>query len=186
MSSEDLLVIRAHQLQKRDEDLESIKDRIVEARKRSIWEFLKRNQNRIRDFNCKNGSLVLIRNSAVESNLNRKTKPRFLGPVVVVRRTDRGAYVVAELDGAIAKSHVAVFRVIPYYTRPHASVPVANIIGLSDPEIDDMVLDDLLSAPNDEEVHPSADIDQEDPPEDTDDSRTMIHHTQWSPIKVKS
>jgi hypothetical protein len=172
MSTEELLAVRAHQLQKREEDLEAIKDRIIEAQKGSIREFLKRNQNRIRDFNCQPGDLVLVRNSAVESDLNRKTKPRFLGLFVVVNRTDRGAYILAELDGAVGKSPVAAFRVIPYFACLQASVPVAKIVGLSDPEIKELDVQEPPTLPDgddeQEEEFSEKELDEEEYPVDSE------------------
>ncbi len=69
----------------------------------------------IRDFDFKPGSLVLVRNTGIESSLDRKMKARYLGPVVVIRRTQGGSYVVAELNGALWGQKVAQFRVLPYF-----------------------------------------------------------------------
>src|SRR4051794_16039483 len=117
MSTEDLLAIRARQLQKCPEDLEAIKGRILKARQESVRQFVEKHQHQIRDFDFKPGALVLVRNSAIESNLDRKSKPRFFGPMVVVNRTTRGAYKLAELDRTISNYRYAAFRVVPYYPR---------------------------------------------------------------------
>jgi len=50
----------------------------------------------------KPGDLVLICNSQVEKELDRKSKPRYLGPYEVVRRTQGGSYVLKEMDGTIS------------------------------------------------------------------------------------
>ena len=63
------------------------------------------------------GDLVLVHNSRVEKELNRKTKPRYLGPFQVNRITQAGTYVLEELDGTISRRGVAAFRLIPYITR---------------------------------------------------------------------
>ena len=63
------------------------------------------------------GTLVLVRNTAIEKSHNRKSKPRYLGPYEVVRRTNHGAYVLKELDGAVGRTPFAAFRIVPYISR---------------------------------------------------------------------
>ena len=63
------------------------------------------------------GTLVLIRNTFIEKELNRKAKPRYLGPYKVVRQTLGSSYVLEELNGATLARLVAAFHVIPYFTR---------------------------------------------------------------------
>ena len=60
--------------------------------------------------------------------LNRKTKPHYLGPYVVVRRMQGGLYIIVELDGSIAKHQVAAFRLIPYFSREKLSIPVTRLV----------------------------------------------------------
>ncbi|EJT97563.1 hypothetical protein DACRYDRAFT_58827, partial [Dacryopinax primogenitus] len=61
------------------------------------------------DYDCKPGTLVLIHNTRIEKELDQKSKPQFLGPLVVVTWTARGSYVIADLDGAILKAQIAQF-----------------------------------------------------------------------------
>ncbi|TDL26331.1 hypothetical protein BD410DRAFT_701398, partial [Rickenella mellea] len=63
------------------------------------------------------GTLVLVRNSRVELELDRKTKAKYFGPFFVVRRTKQGAYRLADLNGTLWLTNVAAFRVIPYMSR---------------------------------------------------------------------
>ena len=53
----------------------------------------------------------------MEKELNRKTKPRYLGPFKINRQTQAGAYVIEELDGTISRQGIAAFRIIPYISR---------------------------------------------------------------------
>ena len=147
LTTAELLGIRARQLQKRKEDLESIAGRVLESRRESARQFTEAHQHKIVDFDFKPGSLVLVRNSTVEMELNRKTKPRFLGPMVVVRRNRGGAYILAELDGAVSKLAYAAFRVIPYYARSATSIPVTSIVQMTDEEIDGLVEEDPPASP---------------------------------------
>jgi hypothetical protein len=117
MSSIDLLVLRMRQLERRQEDLDAAAKSLAKARFKSKEDFEWKYRRRLkRDF-YKPGELVLVRNSEVESRLNRKTKPRYLGPYEVCRRTKGGSYVLKELDGSILQQGVAAFRLLPYVSR---------------------------------------------------------------------
>ena len=138
MSTEDLIALRARQLAKRPEEIEDMRKRVTDARQRNLEQFERRHQSRIVDFDFQPGSLVLVRNTRVEESLNRKTKPRYLGPVVVVRKTPGTSYVIAELDGTQSQLRIAGFRLIPYFPRTRTKIPI--ISGISDD--DDATEDD--------------------------------------------
>jgi len=138
ISTEDLIATRARQLAKRPEDIARLQDTVTKARCTNLERFEKRHGSRIIDFDFKPGALVLLRNSRIEEALNRKTKPRYIGPMVVVRKTIGTSYIVAELDGAQSQLRVAGFRLIPYFPRTHTPTPlVANI-----PDDEDYTEDD--------------------------------------------
>src|SRR5882724_6770218 len=86
-STEDLIAHHAQQLQKRPEDLHEMSARVLKARKQSAAQFVKCFSSTIQDFDFEVGSLVLVHNSHVEKELNHKTKPQNLGPMVVVHHT---------------------------------------------------------------------------------------------------
>jgi hypothetical protein len=125
LSTDDLIAIRARQLEKRPADLAAIHDHIIASRFASVRQFVKHHAHLIRDYDFDPGTLVLVRNSG--SNMD-KTKPRYFGPMVVLRRNRNGAYRLGELDGAISKLRYAAFRLLPYHTRSQSFIPVTRIV----------------------------------------------------------
>jgi hypothetical protein len=115
MSTTELIALRAHQLQKQPEDLDTIWDRVIKARFTSICQFKKKYANTIPTYQFAPSDLILVCNSCLEASLDRKTKPQWIGPMVIVQQTTHRAYLLAEIDGAISKLRFAAFRVIPYY-----------------------------------------------------------------------
>jgi hypothetical protein len=153
-STTDLIAWRARQLQKRQEDLRGIRDKVLKARYQSIKKFEQRYRASIKDYAFPTGTLVLVCNSKFEYELSRKTKPRYLGPMVVLRRTQGGSYILAELDGAVSKLRYVAFHLIPYYPRSKERVSVTSITGLDDEALDSLVEEEAIE-PDDEELDPS-------------------------------
>lgn len=152
MSTEDLVALRAQQLGRRPEELEDMRLRVAKSRQQYLVQFEKRHHSRIVDFNFESGALVLVRNTRIEESLNRKTKPRYYGPMVVVRKTIGTSYIVAELDGAQSQLRIAGFRLVPYFPRSFSSIPIVSDVD----EYDDATWDDpedvrFLSSLSDED-----------------------------------
>ncbi|SJK99640.1 uncharacterized protein ARMOST_02948 [Armillaria ostoyae] len=123
LTTTELIARRAVVLQKREADLEAIQSKVYEARVKAVKRWEKDHASRIIDWKFKQGALVLICNTRVEYELNRKFKPRYLGPLVVISRNQGGAYILAELDGTLLAQPVAAFRCIPYYARASIDIP---------------------------------------------------------------
>jgi len=132
MSTADLIATRARQLEMRKNDLATIHDNILKSRLASIRQFEHQHANTIASHDFHPGRLVLVRNSGVESDLGRKTKPRYFGPMVVIRRTRNGTYRLMELDGMVSKLRYAAFRIIPYFARSQTLIPVTHVLDRDD------------------------------------------------------
>lgn len=123
LSTTDLIANRAIALQKRQSHLSTLHSRVMAARIQAAVRFERDNIATIRDFDFQRGDLVLVRNTAIEKSLNRKMRPRYLGPVVIISRNRGGAYIICELNGSVFDRPVAAFRVIPYFARKSLSLP---------------------------------------------------------------
>src|SRR5277367_2332165 len=117
LSTTDLIARRAIALQKREEDLGRLHTKVHQARLRAAVLFERKYTKTIRDFDFKKGNLVLLRNSQVEYTLNKKMKPRYLGPLIIVARNKGGTYIVCELDGSVLHYPIAAIHLIPYLAR---------------------------------------------------------------------
>jgi hypothetical protein len=126
VSTEELVALRARQLEKREDDLQAMKEAIWKRRRELAGEFSKRNEHTIRGYHFEPGRLVLVRNSGDEGGLRNKYKPRYLGPYVVVYRNEGGAYILAEMDGTVSNLCFAAKRLIPYHLRSRIKLPNAN------------------------------------------------------------
>ncbi|KAL4257831.1 Gypsy Retrotransposon Integrase-like protein [Pleurotus pulmonarius] len=144
LSTTELIELRARQLRKRPEDIEIMRQKILKGRIASIEQFERRFASNIHDYDFKPGDLVLVRNIKIEKDLSGKMKARYIGPMVVVRRTKGGSYVLSELDGAVSTLRFGAFRVVPYYPRSRSSLPLPT--HTADDLLDDEATDNLIHA----------------------------------------
>jgi len=109
LSTTNLITIHTHQLEMREDDLASICNNILKACLTSVYQFKCQYKNTLLVYDFKPGNLMLMCNSTMELNISRKTKPCYVRPMVVLRRTRNGAYHLAELDRAVSKLCYAAF-----------------------------------------------------------------------------
>ena len=148
LSTVDLIAIRARQLQIRNEDLATIRDDIVKSRLAAAQKFERQFAHTIKTSNFTLGDLVLVRNSAVD-NTHQKMKPRYSGPMVVVKKTRNGAYRLAELDGAVSRLRFAAFRLVPYHSRSRSTISVTRLLDPDDFDALDSADEDFVDADED-------------------------------------
>jgi len=134
LSTVDLLAVRARMLQKRDEDLAKIHERVLTARYASTRDFERKNANKVYNYDFKPGELVLVLNKRIEPKIGRKCKPRYFGPMAVVRRLRNGAYILAEVNGTVSRLKFAAFRLIPYRPRSRKYLEITEFVDQRDLE----------------------------------------------------
>lgn len=152
----ELVARRAIALQKRPEQLALLRSAVFQSRVEAARQFEADHRATIRDYDLQAGRLVLMRNTAVEKSLNRKMRPRYLGPYVVVSRNRGGAYILAELNGAVFDRPTAAFRVIPYLARKEPIEFSRNLLDTDDDTLGAM--EASADAATDEEIAEGAGI----------------------------
>jgi hypothetical protein len=168
LSTTDLIARRAIELQKRRSQVQRLYDNVLQARIQAARRFERDHSAVIKDFNFKCGDLVLSRNTAIEKSLNRKMRPRYTGPLVVIARNKGGAYILCELDGSVLDRPVAAFRLVPYFARTTIALP-ADILDIEQNRLRQMQESNSLGD-DDEDLEEQTDdwLEEEDSDADKD------------------
>ena len=136
LSHEDLIARRGKELTKRQTDLDDLRNRVHAARLAHMDRFSRDHAAKIRNYDFQPGSLVLVRNTRFEKSLNRKMRPRYIGPMIIISRNRGGAYILAEMNGAVLGRPIGAFRVIPYYPRRTITLPpLKDVLDISTDEL---------------------------------------------------
>src|SRR5919205_25150 len=145
LTDKELIGMRACALTKHRSHVAKMRERIDEEKLKRLEAYERDYKAVIRDYKFKPGDLVLVRNTAIENSLDKKLKPRYMGPMIVVAENKGGSYILAEMNGAVWQQKVAKFRVVPYFARERIEIPegIMNII-----DTDETALEKIRSQPD--------------------------------------
>lgn len=144
LSTADLIGLRARALAKHSFHIDEMRERVNEEKRKAVRRYEEVHRHTIKDYDFKPGSLVLVRNTTIEKSLNTKMHARYMGPMIVVRRTKGGSYLCCEMDGAMFHGKIGQFRVVPFEQRTKIEIPdnILDLIDLSKEVLDELAEDD--------------------------------------------
>ena len=140
LSTTELVGYRARALAKYKDHIESIRQRVSVQKLENLCCYKREHCFKIKAYDFKPGSLVLVQNTAVEMSLDRKMKPRYLGPIVVITRNKGCVYIVAEMDGLVWHEKVGAFRLVPYFVRHKINLPggIEEFVNVAKKTLDEL------------------------------------------------
>jgi len=64
-----------------------------------------------------------MHNTKIEYALNKKMKPHYDGPFIVISRNCGGTYILCQLDGSIFHRPITAFRLLPHHACDSIYLP---------------------------------------------------------------
>jgi hypothetical protein len=140
ISMDELIGLRARALAKHTVHIEEMRSRMAAIKTKSAEDYAEKYKHVIKDYEFKPGDVVLVRNTVDEGSLSGRNRDRWWGPLVVVRRTKGGAYIVCEFNGAVWQKKIGKFRVIPYQQRRRLTIGphIERLIDVSQRTLDEL------------------------------------------------
>ena len=155
ISTAELIGLRAKALAKHTQHVDEMRQRVDAEKLAAVRRYEKVHEHTIKDYHFEPGDLVLVRNTKVEKSLDTKMATRYLGPMIIVRRTKGGSYLCCEMNGAMMHGKIAQFRVIPYLARKRIDL-AENILDLID--LSKETLEDLAAAEDEKDEYLGKDM----------------------------
>lgn len=110
---DELLALRARQIERRDEDTQEAQARIVRFREKGRELYNERTNTRLHAL--EKGDLVLVHNTPLNKSHSDKLGFRWLGPFRIQEALGNGSYKIEELDGTAFRYPVHGNRIKIYY-----------------------------------------------------------------------
>jgi hypothetical protein len=144
LTTAEVIGYRAQALAKHFTHVEQMCQRVTAEKRAAVKRYEEVHKHTIKDYDFLPGDLVLVRNTVVEKSLNTKMATHYFGPVIVIRRTKGGSYIVAEMDGSVFQSKIAQFRVVPLEQRKSIQLPdnIHDLIDLSAETLAELIMDE--------------------------------------------
>ena len=117
-SHEDLIAMRARQIQRRDVNLEKAHDRLRASRKKAIEDYARRHHYKFDFADYEEGMYVWLRESKLDEIKGGKGEWTYAGPYIIHEKRDHDSFVLRELSGAVLKGHVNIRRLRLFFFRP--------------------------------------------------------------------
>jgi hypothetical protein len=156
LDTNDLIGLRTRALAKHTYHVDEMRERVHKFKESEAYKYAEKYKHVIKDYMFEPGDLVLVRNTAIEDSMNRRSKERWEGPMIVVRRTKGGSYIICGMNGAVLQGKVGRFRVAPFHQRHKITLSkkIEDLIDISKERLDEMENEE----PDDEEDYTGKDF----------------------------